>query len=110
MTYSENMLDELRQTVCAGMSERRFVHTAEVEKMAVRLGELYAPDKIDILRAAALLHDVTKEKNLSEQIAILEAHGVEVTRFHLKRFTLKRRSWLLRTSFRSLRIPRCFRV
>ena len=79
MIYSENMLDALRQKVLSRMSERRFVHTAEVEKMAVRLGELYAPEKLDMLRAAALLHDVTKEKSTDEQIEILKAHRVTVT-------------------------------
>lgn len=79
MIYSEKMLDGLRDRVSSGMSERRFVHTAEVEKMAVRLGELYVPDKLDVLRAAALLHDVTKEKSTEEQLEILTAYGVEIS-------------------------------
>ncbi len=61
MNISENMLDALREKVSSSMSEKRFRHTAEVEKMAAYLGELYAPDKIMMLRAAALLHDTTKE-------------------------------------------------
>ena len=76
MMYSEKMLDGLRQRVLSRMSERRFTHTAEVEKMAVRLGELYAPDKIDVLRAAALLHDVTKEIPTDRQLAML---GADIT-------------------------------
>ena len=79
MMYSETMLDTLREKVSSGMSEWRFRHTAEVEKMATRLGELYAPDKLDVLRAAALLHDVTKEKSSEEHFEIMKSYGVEIS-------------------------------
>lgn len=79
MKYSEQMLDGLRNKVRSRMSERRFTHTAEVEIMVMRLGELYAPDKLDVLRAAALLHDITKELSTDEHIEILVSHGTEVT-------------------------------
>ena len=67
---TEQMLDTLRQRVSEGMSPKRFNHTAEVEKMAAYLGELYASDKVDVLRAAALLHDVTKEYSTDRQLQI----------------------------------------
>ena len=38
--------------------------------MAAYLGELYAPDKVDVLRVAALLHDVTKEYSTDRQLQI----------------------------------------
>ena len=57
----EDQLSALREKISSGMSAKRFRHTAEVEKMVIRLGELYAPDKISERRAAALLHDITKE-------------------------------------------------
>ena len=79
MRFSEEMLASLYERVKGRMSEKRFFHTAEVEKMAARLGELYCPDKIDVLRAAALLHDVTKERTSEEHVAILECHGITVT-------------------------------
>ncbi len=79
MTFDEIQIDALRERVRSTMSEWRFTHTAEVEKMAVRLAELYAPEKTDVLRAAALLHDITKEKSTVEQLDILEAHGVAVS-------------------------------
>lgn len=81
MSFSTEMIDGLRQRIRESMSEWRFNHTAEVEKMAVRLGELYAPDKIPMLRAAALLHDVTKEKTAEEHLEILRSHGAEITDF-----------------------------
>ena len=61
------------------MSEFRFVHTAEVEKMAVRLADLYTPEKTDILRVAALLHDITKEKKPDEHIKMLEDNGEKIS-------------------------------
>ena len=78
MIITEEMLDELRRQVSEGMSERRFVHTAEVEKMAAYLGSIYAPDKIPLLRAAALLHDVTKEYPQETQIELCREYGVEL--------------------------------
>ena len=61
------------------MSEYRFNHTAEVEKMAARLGELFVPEKLYILRAAALLHDITKELSTEEQIKLCNSHSIELT-------------------------------
>ena len=78
MIITEEMLDTLRLEVCEGMSPKRFLHTAEVEKMAAYLGSLYAPDKIPLLRAAALLHDVTKEYPYETQIELCQKYGVEL--------------------------------
>lgn len=76
--FTEKKLDALRISVGAEMSEKRYVHTLEVEKMAIRLGEVYAPDKIDVLRAAALLHDITKERSLEEQLSMCKRFNIEV--------------------------------
>ena len=77
--FTEEMLDSLRIRVGEGMSEKRYFHTLEVEKMAARLGTIYAPESIPMLRAAALLHDVTKEKSVEEHIAIFEGAGVALS-------------------------------
>ena len=79
MSFDERQIDTLRDRVRASMSEWRFTHTAEVEKMAVRLGELYLPEKLDVLRAAALLHDITKERSTQEHIDMLISHSKAVT-------------------------------
>ena len=47
--------------------------------MAARLGALYAPEKIPMLRAAALLHDLTKERSREEQILLAARAGLTVT-------------------------------
>lgn len=80
---TEEMLDclrgELEEKLRAGkMSEKRFFHTVEVEKMAVRLGEIYAPEKISILRAAALLHDVTKEYSTDMQLKLCAEYAIDI--------------------------------
>ena len=62
--FTKEQLDALYVSVKAGMSEKRFRHTAAVADMAVRLGELFAPDRVDVLRAAGLLHDITKEYSI----------------------------------------------
>ena len=77
--FSEEMLAKLREDMKNEMGEKRYNHTLEVEKMAARLGEIYAPDKVSELRAAALLHDVTKERSVDEHIAICESAGLVVS-------------------------------
>lgn len=78
MEISEKMLDELRARVSKDMSEKRARHTLEVETMVSRLARLYAPEKENILRAAALLHDITKEYKTDRQLEICEKYGIRV--------------------------------
>ena len=54
------------------MSQKRLRHVLEVEKMAVRLGKLLLPGQENemILRAASLLHDITKEYSVADQIKV----------------------------------------
>ncbi len=76
---TEKMLDGLRERIMAEMSPKRFVHTVAVEEMVVRLATLYCPDQTIPLRAAALLHDVTKEKKTAEQVDLCRKLGLEVS-------------------------------
>jgi len=69
---TDDMLDVLREKAVEGMSDKRRIHTLAVEQMALRLGAIYAPEKINILRAAALLHDVTKEIKLQGQLELCD--------------------------------------
>ena len=73
---TEPMLDALRERVKNLMSEKRYVHTCAVERMVVRLGELYCPALIPELRAAALLHDITKEETLENQLQLCEKFAI----------------------------------
>jgi len=76
---TDDMLDVLREKAVEGMSDKRRIHTLAVEQMALRLGAIYAPEKINILRAAALLHDVTKEIKLQGQLELCDKYGIEVS-------------------------------
>ena len=73
---TEEQLTLLRRRVEQCMSPYRWAHTLGVEEMAARLAALYCPEKSGLLRAAALLHDVTKELRDEEQMEIFAAHGV----------------------------------
>lgn len=102
MRFDESMLDRLRASVSGGMSSKRFTHTAAVEKMAARLGELYASDKIDILRAAALLHDITKEYSSEKQLQICREFGIIISKQDIltpKTFHAKTASALIPTLY-----------
>ena len=68
-------LDELRLSVKDRLSIFRWSHTEGVERMAARISKILAPDKEYELRASALLHDITKEKKIDEQIDICARYG-----------------------------------
>ena len=78
MNITEQTLDTLRTDVEARMSPKRFTHTAEVEKMVAYLASLYCPEKALMLRAAALLHDITKEYGVAKQLDICREYGIEL--------------------------------
>ena len=74
--FSEPSLSELREHVGTLMSAKRYAHTLAVERMAARLGELYCPELIPELRAAALLHDITKEETLEKQLQLCQKFAI----------------------------------
>ena len=76
---TEQMLDELRESLSSSMSEKRYGHTLGVEREADRLASLYCPEKKNMLRAAALLHDLTKEYTREAHYEIMRAHGIDTT-------------------------------
>ena len=79
LQITEEMLTGLRTSLAGEMSEKRYRHTLGVERMVTRLASLYCPEKTLTLRAAALLHDTTKELTTEEQIALCEKYGLPVT-------------------------------
>ncbi len=76
---TDDMLSSLRSEIAKKMSESRHTHTLGVEKMAAKIAEVYCPEKANILRAAALLHDITKELKASEQEDIFKEYGVDIS-------------------------------
>jgi nicotinate-nucleotide adenylyltransferase len=73
------MLEKLREQVMREISPKRFRHTLAVEEMIVRLCALYCPEYTEQMRAAAILHDLTKEKSVEEQVALCAVLGLSVT-------------------------------
>ena len=75
--FTGRELDLLRLDL-NGLSEKRRRHVLAVESAAVRIGNIYMPGdgNLLILRAAALLHDITKEYTVEEHLRILERHGI----------------------------------
>ncbi len=77
--YSEEELKALRDEVKSRLSEKRFRHTLGVEKMAAYLGKFCLKDKIQSLRAAALLHDIAKELSPDEQIDLIRKGAIRLS-------------------------------
>ncbi len=75
---TEKMLDALREEIRGSMSPKRFAHTAAVEQMVARLCALYCPEYTLQLRAAALLHDLTKELTTEAQEQLCLAYEIPV--------------------------------
>ena len=72
------MLDELRASIQNSMSPKRYTHTCAVERMITRLCELFCPECTTELRAAALLHDITKEESLEKQLQLCREFDIIV--------------------------------
>ncbi len=79
--FSEQALADLREQIMHQMSPKRFSHTVAVEDMIARLCALFCPEEIPQMRAAALLHDITKEIRPNEQEALCRQYGLSVTNF-----------------------------
>jgi len=76
---TESVLDTLRGEIVHSMSPKRFLHTVAVEQMVARLCEMFCPEHTMPMRAAALLHDVTKELGTEEQQRLCQKYGLPVT-------------------------------
>ncbi|MBO5270655.1 MAG: bis(5'-nucleosyl)-tetraphosphatase (symmetrical) YqeK [Clostridia bacterium] len=79
LDFSDAALYALQNEVRGDLSNYRFRHIAEVQNTILRLGRLYLPDLIPELRAAALLHDFTKEFSKEEHERIFASHGILLT-------------------------------
>lgn len=79
IVITDEMLTALRESLKSKMSGFRLAHTLGVEEMAARIGAIYCPEKLNVLRAAALLHDMTKELSPEAQKEIFERHGEKMS-------------------------------
>ena len=77
---TESILDDLRGHIASKMSPKRLRHTLAVEDMVAKLCALFCPEETLKMRAAALLHDITKELDTEEQISLCQKYELPVTR------------------------------
>lgn len=70
------MIDRLREEVGNVLSPKRFEHTLGVERMVVRICQALGNGDLLKLRAAALLHDITKEYSFEKQLKICDKFGI----------------------------------
>ena len=73
---TDEMLSVLRERVRDYLKPKRYLHTLAGEEEAARRGELFLPDRINALRAAALLHDITKRDDLEKQLQYCSEFGI----------------------------------
>ena len=66
-------LKQAKELVRGRLSDKRYEHTLNVRKMAVKLAKRYGVDE-DKAALAALLHDSAKEISKDEMRAIMRAH------------------------------------
>lgn len=81
MIITDEMLFRLREAVKPYLTEKRYRHTLAVEEEAKALADmlLAGPDKAELtseIRAAALLHDVTKKEDLEKQLQYCAVFGI----------------------------------
>ena len=81
MQINESTLDFLRTEITKYISGKRLSHSLAVEQEAKCLGQLFSLSESDIqrLRAAAILHDITKELTTDNQIRLCQKYGVPVS-------------------------------
>ncbi len=75
-------LSELRREIKNSFSEKRAKHVFGCEETAAKLARIYNADEYSV-RLAALLHDITKEKNNAEQLKLCEKYDIIISNAEL---------------------------
>lgn len=81
MKITENTLDMLRSDLSEHISEKRLSHSLAVEQEIFQLCKLFELSDTTTmkLRAAAILHDITKQKNTEEQIVLCKEFNLRIS-------------------------------
>ena len=79
MKFDDTSILRLRSAVGELISKERYHHTLGVEKAATQIAEKCLPDKIYQIRVAALLHDISKEYSVAEQLDFIKTAEVPCT-------------------------------
>ena len=83
------------------LAERRIRHVAGCEAEAVKLAKRWGCD-VDLAREAAILHDITKKLDLTEQLNLCNEYGIiidEIERKELKLLHSKTGAYIARDRF-----------
>lgn len=75
----ENSLATLRERIKDYIGGKRLSHTYGVEREIAKLSAVFDPDDEYELRAAALLHDITKPLKPDEQLELCDKYGIPYT-------------------------------
>lgn len=81
--YNEDDILLLRERIRPYLTEKRYSHTLAVEREAEYLGRIYLPEKTMKLRAAALLHDITKMSVSEKQLQYCSEFGIMVSDYDI---------------------------
>lgn len=78
---TEKVLDEMREELKKHIGDHRLAHSLSVESEAYMLATLFGLDEQTTLklRAAAILHDVTKSIDTIGQISLCKEYGIALT-------------------------------
>jgi predicted HD superfamily hydrolase involved in NAD metabolism len=77
--FTNIQIDSLRLEVGKRLSPKRFIHTLGVAKTAALIGEKIMPEDVNELRAAALLHDISKEYSAAEHFDLIKRQKLSFT-------------------------------
>ena len=67
IVINDRSIDELKELIKPYLTDKRYYHSICVMNEAERLGKIYIPDKINKLKVAALLHDITKKSDFESK-------------------------------------------
>ncbi len=76
LVLTEDDIEKLKEAVKPYLTEKRYMHTLAVAEEVESLGKYFMPDKILKLKAAALLHDITKKDGEKKQLQYCEEFGI----------------------------------
>lgn len=76
LVLKDSDIEYLAEAVRPYLTEKRYLHTIAVAEEAEALGKIFLPEKILKLKAAALLHDITKNASEKKQLQYCEEFGI----------------------------------
>ncbi len=72
------MIEEYKKILKSKMGEKRYIHSVNVYKMAIKLAKIYKADE-NKAAVAGILHDIMKEVPKGTQLEVIEKAGVTLS-------------------------------